>query len=234
MKLSSDEGRAIVFVLGLIALATVARVVTRPGRTAAPAAAGIDAAALEDSSEQALEVSRARAKPLGREERIDVNAASAPELDRLPGVGPGLAARIIEERESGGAYDSAPDLRKVRGIGPALLGKLEPHLAFGFSSRLSRRTPAVGRPEEEIGTAPARTSRRAANALAQEGTAEQLDLNTATAAQFDALPGVGPALAARIVAKRDSINGFANIEDLKKVRGIGSATLDKLRPFFRS
>ena len=61
-----------------------------------------------------------------------------------------------------------------------------------------------------------------------------MDLNAATAAELDALPGVGPGLAARIVAKRDSLNGFEKVEDLQKVRGIGPATLERLRPFFRS
>lgn len=229
MKLSSDEGRAVAFVLGLIGLATAARVATRPTVTDTPPATRIDAAALEDSSEIALKAGRARSKPLGKEERIDVNLASVAELDRLPGVGPGLAARIVEERERAGAFDSAPDLRSVRGIGATLLAKLEPHLSFGVAPGLARRMPrAQVRVAENAGGPNGITDSPPAAGI------DQLDLNTATAAQLDALPGVGPALAARIVAKRDSLNGFAKVDDLRKVRGIGTATLEKLRPFFRS
>ena len=229
MKLSSDEGRAIAFVLGLIGLAAAARVATRPKQADIPVAAALDATALQDSSEQALKVARARAKSLAADERIDVNSASSQELDRLPGVGPGLAARIVEERQRGGAFDSAADLRSVRGIGPALLAKLEPHLAFEVAGGLPRRRAANvaldgngdGVPRDRGHVGPARSS-------------GPIDLNRATAADLEALPGVGPALAARIVAKRDSLNGFGKIDDLKKVRGIGPATLERLRGFFRS
>ena len=69
MKLASDEGRAVAFVLGLIALAAVARVVTRPRAADVPAAAEVvDAGALEEESEAAAKGERARARPLGADE----------------------------------------------------------------------------------------------------------------------------------------------------------------------
>lgn len=58
----------------------------------------------------------------------------------------------------------------------------------------------------------------------------RLDLNTATAADFETLPRIGPALAARIVALRDQLGGFRSPDDLLRVRGIGAKTLDRLRP----
>ncbi len=59
---------------------------------------------------------RVRAEELKRP--INVNAATAMELERLPGIGPVLAARIIEEREENGLFSSADDLERVSGIGP--------------------------------------------------------------------------------------------------------------------
>jgi competence protein ComEA len=56
--------------------------------------------------------------------RIDVNRASASELALLPGIGPALAARIVEERERNGPFASLDDLVRVRGIGPAILAGL--------------------------------------------------------------------------------------------------------------
>jgi competence protein ComEA len=55
-----------------------------------------------------------------------------------------------------------------------------------------------------------------------------LDLNTATEAQFDELPGVGPATAKAIVAERTRRGRFRSIQDLLDVRGIGPAKLEQL------
>ncbi len=56
-----------------------------------------------------------------------------------------------------------------------------------------------------------------------------LDLNTATAAQLEALPGIGPVTAAAIVAWRDRNGAFASVDQLGEVDGIGPARLQRLR-----
>src|SRR5262249_33979118 len=60
---------------------------------------------------------------------IDVNRASAEELQKLPGVGKVMASRIIAEREKA-PFRSAEDLRRVPGIGPKTLEKLRPLVKF--------------------------------------------------------------------------------------------------------
>ena len=55
---------------------------------------------------------------------IDLNRASAAELDELPGIGPATAAAIVEHREQHGPFASVEDLEAVRGIGPAKLDAL--------------------------------------------------------------------------------------------------------------
>ncbi|MEH1031777.1 ComEA family DNA-binding protein [Micromonospora profundi] len=56
-----------------------------------------------------------------------------------------------------------------------------------------------------------------------------LNLNTATLAQLDALPGVGPVLAQRILAYRDQHGGFKGVGDLRQVDGIGDARYEQLK-----
>lgn len=60
--------------------------------------------------------------------------------------------------------------------------------------------------------------------------AQPVDLDHASSAEIETLPGVGPSLAARIVSYRDSIGGFGSIDRFCEVRGIGPALAKKLRP----
>ncbi len=63
--------------------------------------------------------------------------------------------------------------------------------------------------------------------------ADTLDLNQATVEELDTLPGVGPAIARRIVAFREKNGAFKRIEDLMNVRGIGEKTFLRLRDRIR-
>jgi len=57
-----------------------------------------------------------------------------------------------------------------------------------------------------------------------------VNLNTATADQFEALPGIGPSTAKRIVSFREKNGPFKKLEDLMNVQGIGEKSFLKLRP----
>ncbi|MCP4633834.1 MAG: helix-hairpin-helix domain-containing protein [candidate division Zixibacteria bacterium] len=62
--------------------------------------------------------------------KIKINSASAVELISLPGIGPVLAQRIVEYRESGKEFASRDDLIKIRGIGQKNVEKIMPHIKF--------------------------------------------------------------------------------------------------------
>lgn len=59
---------------------------------------------------------------------------------------------------------------------------------------------------------------------------EPVDLNRASADELTRLPGIGPALATRIVEAREAAP-FSSVEDLRRVRGVGAARLEQMRPF---
>ena len=72
------------------------------------------------------DVSKKKDSPAG--ELIDLNTATAKEFERLSGIGPQIAGRIVAYREQHGAFKRVDDLTKVRGIGPKTLERLRPHL----------------------------------------------------------------------------------------------------------
>src|SRR5262245_57872280 len=103
-------------------------------RTSEAGAAGDSAGAgdREDAASPRSRNTRAHARHAEPELRpggIDVDRASAEELERLPGIGPSLAARIVAERERNGAFGGADALRRVKGIGPRTLERIRPYLA---------------------------------------------------------------------------------------------------------
>ncbi len=59
--------------------------------------------------------------------------------------------------------------------------------------------------------------------------ASKININTASVAELDTLPGIGPALAQRIIDYRTQHGDFKTIEDLKKVRGIGEALFNQIK-----
>jgi competence protein ComEA len=151
----------------------------------------------------------AAARPLAPGETINPDRASLQDLLRLPRIGPGLARAILADREAKGPFGGLAGLDRVPGIGPKLLVVLEPYLAFegGPSFAAVEGKPCV----------PGRDGCRG-------------NLNRMTAAELEALPGIGAALAGRIVSYRESHGGFADIGALRAVPGIGPALLARLRP----
>ena len=72
-----------------------------------------------------------------------------------------------------------------------------------------------------LGTAP----------LAVSALSGVVNVNTASAEELSLLPGVGPARAKKIIELRQQRGGFKRVEDLLEVKGIGEASLAKLRPY---
>jgi len=138
--------------------------------------------------------------------KIDLNNAAQAELETLKGVGPALAAKIIAARP----FKSVDDLKNVSGIGESTFADLKDLVTVHAAQAT------------ETGTT--------ANSTTAKGTekteAEKLiNINTADKAALEALPGIGPALADKIIAARP----FKKVEDLINVKGIGQAKFDAIK-----
>ena len=68
---------------------------------------------------------------------VNINEADRRELERLPGIGPVIASRIIEYRQIHGAYQSLDELKKIKGIGNKTIELLKPQLTFITKGRKS-------------------------------------------------------------------------------------------------
>ena len=86
---------------------------------------------------------------------------------------------------------------------------------------------AVNAPASTSESSPA--SATAASTSLKSSILGQININTATEAQFDSLSGIGPVLAKRIVDYRTAHGPFSSVDDIKKVQGIGDKTFEKFK-----
>jgi len=143
---------------------------------------------------------------------VNVNQAGSGELESLPGIGPAKAAAIIAYRSENGAFKSLTELDQVPGIGPATLANIGPLVVFN----------ADGKPVASAGGTKSKTQK---TAHVPSGSSNGVNVNTAAPSALEALPGIGPAKAAAIIADREANGPFASCSDLQRVRGIGPATV---------
>ncbi len=63
--------------------------------------------------------------------KININTATAEELDKLPGIGPSIAKAIIDYRTANGPFKTIEDINNVKGIGDALFAKIKDSITVG-------------------------------------------------------------------------------------------------------
>jgi competence protein ComEA len=168
--------------------------------------------------------------------RIDLNRASAEDLDAIPGIGPALAQRIVDFRKAHGPFKQVEDLREVSGVGPQNLEKLKPYLGLGsledsapsdWKAPLTTGESVSGyHLESQEGRLPGGKSN-----IGPKTPGRVIDPNLASKADLETLPGIGPVIAQRIIDYRRAHGPYKTIADLRKVSGIGRKKLEKLKPY---
>lgn len=104
------------------------------------------------------------------------------------------------------------------------------NLAEKLSDGVHVHVPAIGRNPGKDGILPEPTDKRLPDQGAATTTSSSLiDINHATAAELEALPGIGPKLADQIVKDRAVTGPFRTPEDLQRVKGIGPAKFEKMK-----
>ena len=137
-----------------------------------------------------------------------VGAVRSPGVVRLP-----AGARVVDAIEAAGGVREDAQTDQL-------------NLARIVADGEQVRVPVVG---EAVEAAPASETGTTPSAGAGAGGSGLINVNTASADELEKLPGIGPALAERIVSHRQAHGPFASLDDLTDVPGIGRAKLEALR-----
>lgn len=100
-------------------------------------------------------------------------------------------------------------------------------LVIMFAVLAMAALPVAAAQSQKSGGASARPAASKSNAA----PSSPININTATQAQFESLPGIGPKVAQRILEYRQKNGQFKKLEDLMNVKGIGEKTFLKLKPY---
>ncbi len=172
----------------------------------------------------------ASGRPAGLEHpagyQIDLNLAGPGDFEQLPGIGPSLARRIVEDRQAIGPFRSVDELKRVPGIGPKIVDALRSRVYV----RQTGPQPAIVQH-----TSSSETSRQRMEALLTPSSSKTppgylIDLNQATREQLLKLPGIGKTLADRILADREANGPYRKVSDITRVKFIKGKTFDKILP----
>ena len=152
------------------------------------------------------------------EGKIDLNTATASELSTLKGIGKKKAQQIIEWRKEYGPFKSVDELTKIKGIGKKTLEK-----------NLSRIT--VGAKGGKVKVPDTKNPKKADEAK-KKAVGIKFDLNKVTLKELVSVPGIGKAMAGRIIAKRKELTRFSKLDQLKAVKGVGDKSFIKMKQYF--
>jgi competence protein ComEA len=227
-RLRTDPGRAGAIALAVVAaLAVLVTILTSVRDKPAPVmSAKLPPVENASTASPRSSASPAAGQPPGPDRPVVVSVVGLVRTPGLVTLAPG--ARIADALQAaGGAVDGADtiglNMARPLGDGEQIVVGLAP-----FSGQPTALGSSVASGSAPIPGAPA-----PASGSVKPKAGEVLDLNTATVAQLDALPGVGPVTAAAIVAWRQANGKFTSVDQLADVDGIGPARLEKLRALVR-
>ncbi len=146
---------------------------------------------------------------------IDINSASARDLEALPGIGPAKSQNIVVTRQRLSGFRTVEELLEVHGIGEKTLQRLRPYVAV--------ETEPGMRPEQQAREDSSWESQPPPTPTPQPA----ISINSAGFEELQILNGVGPKTARKILDDRRLNGPYRRPADLMRVKGIGPKTVEK-------
>ncbi len=148
---------------------------------------------------------------------FDPNTLAPDQWLRL-GIPEKTVRTLVNFRNKGGQFRVPEDLRKIWGLRKADADRLVPYIRIKA---------------QQEGQYTSRFSLPAREKKARGKTIAVIEVNTATAEEWEALPGIGKVLANRLIKYREKLGGFTSLGQVKKTYGISDSVFVQIEPYLR-
>jgi competence protein ComEA len=232
-RVRADPGRAGAIALAVVAvIAILVTVFTLVRDRPAPVmSAKLPPVERASSASPRSSASPSAGQPAGTDRPVVVSVVGLVHTPGLVTLAPG--SRVADALQAAGGAVAGADTVGLNMARPLSDGE---QIVVGLAPVSGQPTvlgSSIGSGSAPVSGAPAGPASGPQSGSVKPKPGEVLNLNTATAEQLDALPGVGPVTAAAIVAWRQANGRFTSVDQLADVDGIGPARLEKLRPLVR-
>lgn len=136
---TQGERRALFFLTAVALLGAGTRALRGRRPASLPAAIDAQIAAIDSAPSKRGRIRQSANPPI--RQPVDLDVASADEIEKLPGIGPSLAKRIVADRAAKGPFGCLQALDRVKGVGPALLARLDSLAAFSLGGAVPCGSP---------------------------------------------------------------------------------------------
>lgn len=144
---------------------------------------------------------------------FDPNTLNEEGLIKL-GLSQKVTHTLINYRNKGGHFKTPEDIRKIYGLSKTDADRLIPYIQIASSNKQTE----ISKFEQPV-------------AKATTSSYKKININTATAEDWKAFPGIGDVIGNRIVKFRTSIGGFKTIEQVGKTYGLSDSVFQKIKPY---